>query len=497
MRTKSFINLSLLLCLLVGVMHTGLSAQELTFEGAFQKLKADYEKEKAPLKLEMLDFIKNNIAGHYTQNYYWVDSTRNKVDFDELAYGNFNSAVVAFNSIKANKGRLSPVPTRINDQVGISLDIIHESIERTYAHMHGTDQRQKQLAFEYLLPYRVMTEPAYIWRQPFYEKFKFFVDENKDPRKSIRNIIDNINLWFICTYNIEKRTDPIPFLGSLQILHRKKGGCEDAANLLAFALRSVGMPCAVDVVPLWGTSTGGHVLNTAFDTYGNPIHVDMLINSDSLYEMIREPAKVFRMTYSVNKNALANRLNAKDIPDHGLLRSVHYTDVTREYWNTSDLVFTPADTLADTIFYATVFNGGKWKPAWYAEKKNGQVQFTDMVEGVAYAPAVYRNRKLLPAGNPKAYSKGQVVSFDPSDERHTIVLTELPGYLKIREGVTYTLYYFDGKWRRLKERKVKAQLKKLTFLDVPKNALLLLKPDDSQGKERPFTIAEDGTRSWW
>lgn len=37
----------------------------------------------------------------------------------------------------------------------------------------------------------------------------------------------------------------------------------------------------------------------------------------------------------------------------------------------------------------------------------------------------------------------------------------------------------------------------LLFSKVPQNALMLLIPEYSEGKERPFIIMNDGTRHWW
>lgn len=487
----------LLACLFLVLPWGMLLAQSTQFDSIYRQLNAVYSAEHASGKLEMLDFFQKNIHIHRTDNYYWVDSLHRRVEFDELSYTNFSSAVIAFNSLKATRGSLYPVVTKINDKMGLSTTVINESIEHTSRFADLSTPRSKQIALEYLLPYRVTQEPVYTWRKPYYDKFKTFVDPSNDTRKTIRNIVDNINLWYISTYNIERRTDPLPFLGSLQLLLRKKGTCEDAANLLAFALRSVGIPCAVDIVPFWGTSTGGHVLNTAFDPSGNPIHVDVLINSDSLYELLREPSKVLRLTYSINDQTLAAGFDAVQIPKYDFLRSTNYLDVTDEYWNVADLIFPLPDSITDTVIYAMVFNGGQWRPAWYGRRVGHQVCFTKMTEGVVYTPAVYRNGKLIPAGNPLAFSKGQTIKFEPSYEHRTIQLRELPGYLKFKPDNTYTLFYFNRKWIKLKSKTIGEGVKELVFERVPKNALLLLKPVGGNGKERPFTIDEQGLRAWW
>jgi hypothetical protein len=37
----------------------------------------------------------------------------------------------------------------------------------------------------------------------------------------------------------------------------------------------------------------------------------------------------------------------------------------------------------------------------------------------------------------------------------------------------------------------------MTFVNVPDNALLLLVPQYSKRKERPFIITENGSRNWF
>lgn len=446
-------------------------------------------------KHKMLDFLRSNITLHYTENYYWIDSSGKKIDFDELKYNDFNKSVQAFEKLKMQKGKLKPIRMRKYDTASITKELIQESIDSSFKYK-SLFAYPDNITYEYLLPYRNMTEPLYMWRGTYFERFKYFKHAQNE-RETIKNIVDNVNQWFLCTYGIETRTDPLPFLGSLQLLHRKKGGCEDIANMMVFALRSIGIPCAIDIIPYWGTSTGGHVLNTAFDRSGSPIHFDALIHSDSLYELVREPAKVFRITYSNNTSTLPNFLRDEDIPNYGLLRLKNYIDVTKEYSNVSDIEFKVPDTINENIIYACTFNGGKWRPVWYGNKVDSSVIISDLVEGVVYLPKIYKNKKFVTIGYPRAYTKNRFINFEPSNELISIKLEELPGYLKFRMGIVYTLYYYDKKWVKIQRKIPNTGTTVLSFDNVPKNALLLLKPEDSKGKERPFSLNDNGERIWW
>ena len=64
----------------------------------------------------------------------------------------------------------------------------------------------------------------------------------------------------------------------------------------------------------------------------------------------------------------------------------------------------------------------------------------------------------------------------------------------ISPGDIYELFYWDGEWKSLGEKK--ACTHELNYHNVPKNALLWLR-DKSKGKEeRPFTY-EHNTQIWW
>ena len=64
----------------------------------------------------------------------------------------------------------------------------------------------------------------------------------------------------------------------------------------------------------------------------------------------------------------------------------------------------------------------------------------------------------------------------------------------VEKGHLYELYYFDTDWHLLK--RVYSQGTSLTFHDVPKNALLLLK-DRTGGREERIFNFENGKVRWW
>ena len=65
---------------------------------------------------------------------------------------------------------------------------------------------------------------------------------------------------------------------------------------------------------------------------------------------------------------------------------------------------------------------------------------------------------------------------------------------EISPGDTYELFYWDGEWKSLGEKK--AFTYELEYHNVPKNALLWLRNKSKGKEERPFTY-ENNTQIWW
>jgi len=121
-----------------------------------------------------------------------------------------------------------------------------------------------------------------------------------------------------------------------------------------------------------------------------------------------------------------------------------------------------------------------------------------MSKGVVYLPAYYKDKKLMPAGYPLAEGYHHEMSLAPDlNKRISIVLKQESGYLTFKPGKRYKLYYWDNRWQFISQQVANLSTSELLFSNVPKNSLLLLLPEYSQKKERPFMITDDGKRNWF
>jgi hypothetical protein len=308
----------------------------------------------------------------------------------------------------------------------------------------------------------------------------------------------DLRTWFTNTWDIEVRKEPLPRLGPMQLLARKKGSCDDISVLEVYTLRSQGYPAAVDQVPFWATSSGTHFFNNTLDEKLKPVPFDVSTAEVKISDFSREPSKVIRETFSKQPGALASFYPAANIPE-GFMRRQNYVDVTAEHWETSDMTCrVGGNAKTPPIAFACVFNAGTWRATWWGKVDKGAVTFSKMCKGAVFLPAYFTGTKLVPAGYPVASGYKETLVLKPDTlSKRTVTVQWQEKYLVYRPGKSYKLYYWNNGWRLAGEKKAGEFTTELAFDDVPANALLLLRPEYSEGKERPFTISSAGERTWW
>ena len=456
-------------------------------------------------KIKSVNFLIANMPIHRSQNYYWASETGQRIPYNELAYSSFKDAIAAFDQIKSQKGKLHPVPYSYRDIDSISADMIVSDIDDALSAARKASGRKNFQAdenfFEYILPYRTSIEPLQNWRTAYDARFKGLINSREQLDSQMLRIGQNIKSWFTNTYAIENRDEPLPRLGAMQLLLRKKGACEDIADLAAFIARSQGYAAAVDYVPGWATASGVHFVNYINFGPGTKHHYDAA-DGYILDTLAREPAKVLRTTYSRQSQTIAVMLqnDTSEIPDN-FMRLQNYKDVTAEYWKTSDLVVHLHKLKVGTpkAAYISVWNYSKWKPVWYASSQsNGLAVYKNMCKGVVYLPMYYSKGRMIPASWPVVNGYNFVKTLQPDSlNRRAIHIKEEPKYLAFRPGKKYALYYWKNAWVSLGVQIPDEHTKEFVFQNVPMNALLLLLPEYAQGKERPFIITESGERLWF
>jgi hypothetical protein len=453
-----------------------------------------------PFKVKAMQFLIANMDIHFSSDYYWENQEHKKIDYNELSYADFEQAKKELTGIKEKNSGLHPKVMITNDIDTLTGDFLIQNLENAFKAWRSS--AIKDISFEnfcqYILPYRVSEEPLQDWRLVYQNKFKW-IDHQIDSKgfKSVLYYVkDDYDSWFTNTWG-EQRKEPLPRLGALQLLFRSEGPCPDIADLGVFIMRSQGIGAAINVIPFWATSTGGHFTNTFFGDNMQPFNCDYG-SRDFGENLKREPAKVLRITYSKQAETLASFEDPVNIPK-GFLQQQNYIDVTKDYWETTDVIC-PLFPMKDSpkIVYATTFNGLIWRPFWWGKVENASTTFNSICNKTVLLPQYYKDGKLIPAGAPIIVGDDKVQLLQPDfSNTKNVTIAEADKYLKFKIGVTYKLFYWNNGWKLVGEQEVKSQISTMLFANVPKNALLLFLGSDSKKLERPFTIDDAGKRTWF
>jgi hypothetical protein len=454
-----------------------------------------------PQKLDAIYFLIANMDIHYSADDYWVDNTGHRIPYHELDYPTYEEAVEAFKLFKQKLGGLHSISIKYKDIDTIKADFLIQNTNLAFA---AWRKQAVPCTFEdfceYVLPYRVSIEPLEDWRNTYTTRFGSLYEYagTVPPDTLLLRIGQNIKTWFTDTYRVEERKEPLSRLGAMQLLLRKKGACEDIADLASLIARSAGFASSVDMIPAWATASGLHYINYMDVNNFGKHHFDASDNQiiDSLS---REPAKVIRTTFSRQQNTAAAIADTSQIPS-GYMQLSNYKDVTHEFWVTQDVPVTLFNlgSAMPPLAFASVWNYMEWKPIWWGKVSGSKTVFTNMSKGVVYLPVYYINRQLLPAGWPIAIGYHNTLLLKPDTvHTHTIHITEQPQYLSFRTRKKYSLFYWNNQWIKAGVKTADINLTELVFDKVPTNALLLLVPQYKEDKERPFIITNEGRRVWF
>lgn len=452
------------------------------------------------LKIKAMQFLIVNMDIHSSSNYYWEDAAGKKIDYNELDYADFEQAKTALETIIEKNPGLKAKSIVYNDIETITGDYLIQNLENAFAAWKTSTLKTTSFAdfCEYILPYRVSVEPIQNWRETYTNKYKWISE--KIPSRGFKSVLqyvkDDYDSWFTNNWK-ESSTEPLPRLGSLQLLFRKQGSCSDIASMSVFTMRSQGIAAAVNIVPYWATSTEGHYTNTFFDENREALNCDYGTR-EFRNNLPREPAKVIRLTYSKNSETLASLVNLNNIPN-GFLQQQNYIDVTPEYWETMNVKCSLyPNKNPSKIVYATTFNGLSWKPFWWGKVEKNETVFTSLCKKTVIIPQYYINGNLIPAGAPVIIGNQETTVLIPNlSETKEITIAEKEKYIKFKLGVTYKLFYWNDGWKAIGSQIVNNPITEIKFQKVPKNALLLFLASDSRGLERPFIIDENNQRTWF
>lgn len=269
---------------------------------------------------------------------------------------------------------------------------------------------------EYILPYRVGDEKLTEWRKPYRE----WLAPLADTLLTIGNSVDAARLVseFIKTppYNDEIS---IPHRSALSLLETPYGYCRDDCDRTLYAMRSVGIPVAVDIMPVSPENGASHQWNVVWDNDDSRMRMfdneKLLPTRDSIHYDQRRRGKVYRCTFAPELDRLARYRKAKNPP--ASLLGLRLKDVTAEYFgHNSASVELFGDEIDDV--YLGIFTPKGIVPADIADVDGSKAVFTDIEPNLIYFPITGAGGGYTVCGYPFMVSRsGTVHTFVPDGSR--------------------------------------------------------------------------------
>ncbi|MFZ5434551.1 MAG: transglutaminase domain-containing protein [Calditrichota bacterium] len=469
-----------------------------------------YSADTDSLKRAAARFLVDNMEGHGYITYDLVDSAGQVISFSIFDYADYDQLTASFDSLEDRYGVLDfRKREMIADDSVITANFLIEHIDdaftawnkRAWASWLTFDQ-----VCEFVLPYRGSNEPLEQWRLHFNQRYDSSFQHMTDPRDPVEaaSIINqDLMTWF--------RFDPRYYyhptdqgLSEMESTHL--GRCEDMTNLTIYAMRANGLAVTSDYTPYWANSGNNHAWNAILTFDGKVIPFMGAEANPGGYRLANKLAKVYRKTYSIQRNNLAFQADdSQQLP--GYLASKCYIDVTRDYVPTRTLTLPVEVPDSMAIAYLCVFNSGEWQPIQWGTITGDSVRFVDMGIDIAYLPGIYVERKIIPVGPPFILEVDG--SIEPltadTNRRTTLRLTSTTatkqesstdGIIKtnLAAGTRYELHYWDNDWQIAAQAVAAGE--PLIFTAIPAHCLYWLTAENSDHEERIFTFANE-RQVWW
>ncbi|MDR1340200.1 MAG: hypothetical protein LBK58_09140 [Prevotellaceae bacterium] len=286
---------------------------------------------------------------------------------------------------------------------------------------------------EEILPYRVALEPLENWRGKIlstYTKHNSFFREH--PKTTSTDACIRINSQ-LPRLQIEQMPQSMTYS---MIMTTSRGTCEEMTALATFVMRALGIPVSQDFITSWPYRNIGHTWNSVYDRGIRISFMGTEANPGISHHGSRMPSsKVYRKTYSMQKNVYAGDLN---IPP--TLRQMCIRDVTCEYvplppvpkvlrpldlalqscegWKSVKIpVRYPSPNNTGHVYLAAIGGDNTWNTTGYGRSDSKTVDFGAVGHNVLHLPVYHENNTQTPVNYPfMVNSNDSVRIFEPDED---------------------------------------------------------------------------------
>lgn len=299
----------------------------------------------------------------------------------------------AYLDISTKNGDLSRGSVLVWDHLSLTSTQIISQIDEAFEMWQKP--WNKELSFEqfceYVLPYRVASEPVSEWRREYIStyrdrvKFLFDAQPNHTLRFGMYNAL-NRGFYGALYY-------PSTFLPDmpLELLRRMRiGNCESNTVRNIAQLRAFGIPAAIDFTPQWGNFAMGHSWGVLLED--NDKFIPFGLNEPLGIHFTARPnhklPKVYRHTFKKQAAQEAFCADTTSITPT-TLHNPCIEDVTDKYTETSSVTVSVGKSekfIGNPWVYLCVFDNQEWTPVCVAKRDGETAHFEKVGRGIVYLP---------------------------------------------------------------------------------------------------------------
>lgn len=261
---------------------------------------------------------------------------------------------------------------------------------------------------EYILPYRIGDEPLEYWREMYYSKFDSLLDplrKSDSPDKNDPVAVANYLIQKL-PHKYHYYTGVFPYsFGHIGARHVQylTGSCREVTDFGLYLFRALGIPCAIDFMPMRDRENVGHFWLVCWDKNGEEYVTDFPrifwpIDKHRWYKH-DNTAKIYRNTFSINKPLLDKITKiADDI--YPFWKIPKFVDVTYIYDpHSGKELRIPKSKLYSNhskskIVYLCLSCKSDWIPVDWTDYKSDGLVFHNIRKGGIMRVAIYEDGQI-------------------------------------------------------------------------------------------------------
>lgn len=408
-----------------------------------EKVLAHYQGDK--LKYEAACFLIENMDAHYSYASKGIDAYYQEMDsvFSlPVKHDSVYKNTYVHASIK--NGDLRKQAKVLWDHKTLKADWLIQQIDEAFEMWQ--QPWNKDVSFDmfcnYVLPYRITTEPVSNWRKKYFEtyfdRFKYLLHAQTNYTTKF-GLYKELNKWFYGA--LYYPSTYLPEMPLDMLIKMRMGNCESNGKRNISQLRAVGIPTTMDYVPMWGNRSMNHSWCVIFvdDNKFIPYGLNEELGIHFFFRPNDKLPKVYRYTYKKQTSQAEYCADSSlvTIPE---LRNPCITDVTEQYTETSDVIVkldNERKGYKSPWIHLCVFSENGWYPICYAKRENDKVIFTKMGRGIVYLPVSYNKiGEMIPEGNP-------FILYADGSRKEIVANTQLMQKMRAVRKYTLTLEQKD------------------------------------------------------